>query len=199
MSEELTSFSFLYVSCVPRIDFSQLPADGRLWVFASDRPLGRDEAGVLLEEVDRFLDQWKAHGAPLRSARDWRDDRFLAIGIDPTAEQASGCSIDGLFRELQRLEGQLATTLLAGGRAFYRDDKGRVQLALRPEIGRLAAARVIGSDTPVLDTSLTSVGTYRERFERPARETWLGKLLDKAQASQPSSRAATNSSSARKG
>lgn len=199
MSEELTSFSFLYVSFVPRIDFSQLPADGRLWVFASDRPLGRDEAGVLLEEVDRFLDQWKAHGAPLRSARDWRDDRFLAIGIDPTAEQASGCSIDGLFRELQRLEGSLATTLLAGGRAFYRDDKGRVQLALRPEIGRLAAASVIGSDTPVLDTSLTSVGAYRERFERPARETWVGRLLLRAQASQPSSRDATNSSSARKG
>jgi hypothetical protein len=199
VSEELTSFSFLYVSFVPRIDFSQLPADGRLWVFASDRPLGRDEAGVLLEEVDRFLDQWKAHGAPLRSARDWRDERFRASGLDPTAEQASGCSIDGLFRELQRLEGSLATTLLAGGRAFYRDDKGRVQLALRPEIGRLAAASVIGSDTPVLDTSLTSVGAYRERFERPARETWVGRLLLRAQASQPSSRDATNSSSARKG
>ena len=184
---------------MPRIDFAQLPDDGRLWIFGSDRPLGRDEAAVLLEEVDRFLDQWKAHGAPLRSARDWRDDRILAIGIDPTAEQASGCSIDGLFRELQRLEGPLATSLLAGGRVFYRDRNGRTQLALRNEIGRLASAHVIDTDTPVLDTSLTTVGAFRERFERSARDTWVGDLLARAQASQASTRSATNSSSARKG
>ena len=184
---------------VPRIDFNQLPVGGRLWIFASDRPLGPDESGVLLAEVDRFLDQWKAHGAPLRSAREWCDDRFLAIGVDPTAEQASGCSIDGLFRELQRLEGPLATSLVRGGRVFYRDGKGRAQLALRNELSSLAAAGVIGMDTPVLDTSLTSVGAYRERFERPARETWVAGLLEKAQASQVSSRSATNASSARKG
>jgi len=184
---------------VPRIDFNQLPDDGRLWIFGSDRPLGRDEATVLLEEVDRFLDQWKAHGAPLRSARDWRDDRFLAIGIDPTAEQASGCSIDGLFRELQRLEGSLATTLLAGGRVFYRDKQGRAHMALRSEIARLASARVIDEDTRVLDTSLVTVGAFRERFERSARDSWVGSLVARAQASQESSRAATNSSSVRKG
>jgi hypothetical protein len=184
---------------VPRIDFSSLPDSGRLWIFASDRPLERDESSVLLAEVDRFLDQWKAHGAPLRSARDWRDDRFLAIGIDPTAEQASGCSIDGLFRELQRLEESLATTLRGGGRVFYRDAKGRALLALRTEVQSLAGAGVIGDDTPVFDTSLTTVGGYRDRFERPARDTWVGSLLAKAHASQLSSRAATKSSSDRNG
>src|SRR5687767_3785134 len=116
---------------MPVVDFNALPSDARVWIFASDRPLGRDEANVLLNEVDRFLEQWKAHGVPLRSARDWREDRFLAIGVDPTAEQASGCSIDGLFRGLRALEGRLATALLAGGRVFYRDATGQPRMALR--------------------------------------------------------------------
>src|SRR5438105_3230046 len=112
---------------MPRVEFSNLPDASRVWVFASDRPLSRDESSILLEEVDAFLEDWRAHGATLRSAREWVHDRFLAIGVDPTAEQASGCSIDGLFRRLKTLEGPLGTGLVQGGRVFYRDAKGRPQ------------------------------------------------------------------------
>lgn len=184
---------------MPRIDFDQLPDGGRLWVFASDRPLDHRESELVLAEVDRFLESWKAHGAPLRSARDWRDDRFLAVGIDPTAEQASGCSIDGLFRELQRVQSTIGTTLLGGGRVFYRDSSGRANVAQRPDIARLSAAGEIDQTTPVFDTSVTDVGAWRTRFERPARDTWLRDLVTSPQASQPSSRSATKSSSVRNG
>jgi hypothetical protein len=183
---------------MPVVDFTDLPAVARVWVFASDRPLGRDEATALLDEVDRFLAQWKAHGAPLRSARDWREDRFLAIGVDPTAEQASGCSIDGLFRGLRALEARLATTLVAGGRVFYRDAAGQPRMALRKDVPALVAQRFLVDDTPVFDTSITDAASYRDHFERPARDSWVAALMA-GQASQPSSRSATNSSSARKG
>src|SRR5829696_1295432 len=109
---------------MPAVNFEALPPDARVWVFASDRALQGEDAKMLLESVDAFLDAWKAHGAPLRSARTWRDGQFLAIGVDPTAEQASGCSIDGLFRGLRELEQRLATRLVAGGRVFYRDAAG---------------------------------------------------------------------------
>jgi hypothetical protein len=177
---------------MPVVSFSELPANGRVWIFASDRPLRGDDAASLLAEVDRFLAQWKAHGAPLRSGREWRNDRFLVIGVDPTAEQASGCSIDGLFRGLQELERSLATRLVGGGRVFYRDRQGNPALASRAD-----AASVISHDTPVFDTSLTDVAGYRARFERPAADTWVAVLL--THSSQPSSRSATNSSSVKKG
>ncbi len=183
---------------MPRVTFDQLPDSARVWIFASGRPLGGDDAAVLLRDVDRFLDQWAAHGAPLRSAREWRDDRFLVIGVDPTHEQVSGCSIDGLFRGLQTLERALATELVAGGRVFYRDARGTVQLALRRDVPALAGTGGFHGDTRVYDTTITSARTYRVAFERPARETWVAALLD-AQASQPSSRSATNPSSVRKG
>jgi hypothetical protein len=183
---------------MPRVDFSQLPERARVWVFASDRPLTEDESAKLLSEVDGFLSQWKAHGAPLRSARDWRERRFLAIGIDPTVEQASGCSIDGLFRGLQALERSLGTGLVAGGRIFYRDATGSAQLASRKEIADLHAKGVITGDTPVFDTTLTDSTAWRERFVQPARATWVASLFPD-HASQSSSRSATKSSSVRNG
>lgn len=184
---------------MPRVNFKELPREGRVWVFASDRPLSSDESGRLLAEVDRFLDDWQAHGHPLRNARDWRDDRFLAIGIDPTAEQASGCSIDGLFRALQSFEKTLGASLVAGGRVFYRDAKGSAQVATRKDIADLARAGVLSDETPVFDTTVTEVGAWRERFVRPARDTWVASLIANAQDSQRSSRSATNASSVRNG
>jgi hypothetical protein len=184
---------------MPVVRFDALPDQARVWVFASDRPLEGDEAAVFLEDVDSLLEQWKAHGTPLRSARDWRDSRFLAIGVDPTAEQASGCSIDAMFRGLQDLERRFATTLVGGGRVFYRDARGHPRLALRKEIGTLSAAGHLTDTTPVFDTSVTEAQAWRDGFERPAGETWVGSLLSSAQASQPSNRSATNASSVRKG
>jgi hypothetical protein len=183
---------------MPAVDFNQLPESARVWIFASDRPLMGDDARTLLRAVDAFLEQWKAHGAPLRCAREWTEDRFLAIGVDPSVEQASGCSIDGLFRGLQSLERTLATRLVAGGRVFYRDAKGQPQLATRAELPALATSGALSEDTPVFDTSITDAGAYRERFVRPARDTWVASLLP-AHASQASNRTATKSSSARKG
>lgn len=177
---------------MPVVDFSTLPPGSRVWIFASDRPLSGSEADTLLREVDRFLDQWKAHGAPLRSAREWRDDRFLAIGVDPTAEQASGCSIDGLFRGLRELERAMNTQLVGGGRVFYRDADGRSRKASRSEV-----ATLIAPDTQVYDTSITDAGRYRSEFVKKASESWVAPLL--AQASQSSSRSATNASSVRNG
>src|SRR5205085_7343839 len=128
--------------------FSDLPEEARVWVFASDRELTPGESASLLGAVDEFLAHWKAHGSPLRCSREWRDDRFLAIGVDPTVEQASGCSIDGLFRGLQTLERALNTRLVAGGRVFYRDAKGDTQLAPRKDVSSLVACGKLTKRSP---------------------------------------------------
>jgi hypothetical protein len=162
---------------MPIIPFESLPDESRVWVFGSDRALDESEAQRLLADVDRFLGQWKAHGAPLACARDWRDSTLLTIGVDTTQENASGCSIDGLFRTLQGLERSLGTRLVGGGRVFYRDGSGRVHCVGRDRLSELAGSGAIGEDTPVFDTGLTTAGEWRERFEAPARATWVGELL----------------------
>ncbi|HET9424209.1 MAG TPA: hypothetical protein VFO55_02470 [Gemmatimonadaceae bacterium] len=161
---------------MPLVRFSELPDNARIWVFGSDQPLTGAVADSLLAEVDAYLDQWKAHGFPLRAAREWRDDRFLVIGIDPTAEQASGCSIDGLFRALQTLQKTIGAQLLGGGRVFYRDATGAPQSVSREDFTTLAAQGAIGPKTPVFDTSVTRLDDWRARFERPLAESWAAAL-----------------------
>lgn len=158
------------------VSFSALPDNARIWIFGSDKPLEGAVVDTLLAEVDSYLDTWKAHGFPLRAAREWRDNRFLIVGIDPTVEQASGCSIDGLFRALQQLQTTIGVQMLGGGRVFYRDQAGATHAVARDEFSSLASSGKIGPKTPIFDTSLTSLDAWRSGFEKPLAESWAAAI-----------------------
>jgi hypothetical protein len=162
---------------MPMTSFDTLPDDARVWVFAASAPLDEVDATRLLATVDGFLLQWNAHGHPLTSARDWRDERFLVVGVDQRTEGASGCSIDGLFRTLKGLEASIGATLVAGGQVYFRDSIGLVHSVSRPEFSTMAKHGEVSGSTPVFDTSLTTAGDFRAKFERPASSSWHAELL----------------------
>lgn len=129
----------------------------------------------MLARVDDFLQSWQAHGTPLTSAREWRDDRFLLIAAD--GEGASGCSIDGLFRALKALGAEIGADLVTSGLVFHRDRSGAVRSTTRPGFSASAACGEITAETPVFDTSLTTLGDVRARFEQQAGASWHAALL----------------------
>ena len=161
------------------VPFETLPDSSRVWVFGSDRPLSEDATAKLMTAVEGYLADWKAHGEPLTAAYEWRFGRLLVIGVDQRSAGASGCSIDGLFRVLQQLEPQLeGARLVGGGRVFYRDNHGEVQSVERHELKALRDSGAITNNSVVFDTSLTDLGSLREGFERPARKSWVSKILE---------------------
>ena len=162
---------------MPLIPFDALPDSARVLVFGSDRPLSEEATQTLMTEVEKYLAEWNAHGEPLTAAYEWRFGRLLVIGVDQRTAGASGCSIDGLFRVLQRLEPQLGARLVGGGRAFYRDSNGEVQSVERHELKALRDSGAIRENSVVFDTSLTDLGSLREGFERPARKSWAAGML----------------------
>ena len=166
---------------MPLVQIEKLPDSSRTWVFGSDRTLNAAESKALLEEVDLFLSQWKAHGAPLTVGRSWREDRFLTIAVDQSTEGASGCSIDGLFRTLQGLKPKVAVSLVNSGLVFFRDEKGAIQSVDRERFGALGTEGKISHDTRVFDPTVTTLGEWRARFELEVSNSWHSKLLERNQ------------------
>ncbi len=162
---------------MPIVPFESLPDNARVWVFASDQPLSGAIADTLLAAVDQFLAEWKAHGVPLRCARDWRDDRFLAIAVDVNTENASGCSIDGLFRTLQQLERSIGTRLVGGGRVFYRTPGG-IETTSRDQFVDRVKRGDVARETPVFDTGVTAASAWRTRFEQAAGRSWTAGFFE---------------------
>ncbi len=162
---------------MPLATFDKLPDDARVWVFGAAAPVDEIDAARLLAAVDAYLLEWKAHGHPLTAARDWRDERFLVIGVDQRTEGASGCSIDGLFRMLQDLEAAVGSSLVAGGLVFFRGPGDLVCALSRDDFEALARRGGADGNTAVFDTTITTAGDYRARFEGPASASWHGALL----------------------
>src|SRR4051794_35188589 len=95
--------------------FEQMPDSARVWVYGADKTVESRAETKLLSEVDNYLTDWTAHGAPLSAARDWREGRFLTIAVDQEQAGASGCSIDGLFRTLKGIETSLGASIITSG------------------------------------------------------------------------------------
>lgn len=164
---------------MPRVDFPDLPDHGRLWVFPLSRELKPGETQLCLEVVDAFLDQWAAHGMPLRSARELRDDRFLLVGVDVDAESPSGCSIDALVNRLRALGSDFGVTFIDHAPVWYRTEEG-VRTASRAQFRELAAKGIVTLDSKVFDTSLTRVDQLRSgALEVSAAGSWHGRAFFK--------------------
>ena len=155
-----------------RTEFSRMPGEARLWIFAAERALNEEEQRELFAELDGFLEEWRAHGQPLSAARDLRHGQFLMVAADESTAGASGCSIDALTGVLRRLEQRLGVELANHAPVFYRGREG-VGRVTRAQFARMAAAGEVTPDTTIFDNTASRVADVREgRWERPARESW---------------------------
>ena len=162
---------------MPLVPFEGLPDSSRTWVFSADHSLSRSQATQLLNAVDEFLSQWKAHGSPLTVGRNWRDDRFLTVAVDQSTAGASGCSIDGLFRILKSIEGRVGASLITSGMIFYRDNAGAIQSVNREDFVKLAAKGDITDATTVFDPTVATLGEWRAQFQTDVGHSWHGALI----------------------
>ncbi|HUF65115.1 MAG TPA: hypothetical protein VMM17_03990 [Gemmatimonadaceae bacterium] len=165
---------------MPTVDFADLPDLARVWVFASSRPLSEAEERELLSGVDAFLKEWRAHGEPLAAARDWREHRFLTIGVDQRAAHASGCSIDGLYRVLKEFERTVGAGLLGGGMVHYRVASGEIRTLQRDDFAESGERGDVTRDTTVFDLTVSTVREWLTGFEKPAGRSWHSQLLPAA-------------------
>ncbi len=157
---------------MPRIGFEQLSEHARLWIFAAQRELDDPERARVLEEVDRFIDQWTAHNVPLTAARDWRQGRFLMVGVDEEAAGLSGCSIDALVRRMKVVQEELGVELVDNAPVLFKNG-GTIERVSRERFAELAETGAVSLDTPVFNNTLTRVGDLRAGcWEVRAEDSW---------------------------
>lgn len=163
---------------MPRRTLDAMPDDARTWVFGSSRPLEAAEEKELQTEVDRFLDEWQAHGHALTCAGDWRYGRFLIVAVDERTAPPSGCSIDAMVGTLKSLGRRLGVDLVDNGPVWFRGEDGSLERVSRAAFGQAAIEGQVTKDTIVFDNTITRLSQVRAGgWERPAGDTWHGRAF----------------------
>lgn len=154
-----------------RVNIDQLSNDAHIWIFGISPSLDTRGSDVLLRQVDAFLDEWAAHGVPIRGARDLREGSFLIVAADEQREK-SGCSIDRMFGTLRALERELGVQILDANRVFLRDEHA-VRAVPRGDFRNAATL-----ETTVFDVTAEHLGDVRSgAWERRAGDSWHRQLL----------------------
>jgi hypothetical protein len=82
-----------------------------------------------------------------------------------------------LVNRLRGLGTDLSVSLIDHGSVWYRDGE-EIRTASRAEFRALAESGAVGPETPVFDTGLTTIGSFRAgEFEQPAAATWHGRAF----------------------
>ena len=160
--------------------FDRLPDESRVWIWGAHRVPDTGEAARLLDATRSFLDEWAAHGSPLRAGLDWRHHRFLMVAVDESRAGASGCSIDAVTDHLAALESELGIDLLDTSPVWFRDPgrAGLVRTVSRSAFRRLAREGRVDGETVVFDLTVDRLGDVRAGdWELPASGSWHASLL----------------------
>lgn len=162
------------------VEFKDMPAEARLWVYQADRPLSSSEQEFIRVQSVSFIRQWTAHGANLQASFDICFDQFLVITVDENFNQVSGCSIDSSVRFVRLLEQELKVSFLDRTQVAFLDEKLKPNgIVTKPlsEIKQKVNSGEIQEDTIVFNNMVTSKREFDTNWKIETKKSWLGKYF----------------------
>ena len=94
------------------VDFNTISDQSRIWIYASEKKLTNDQTDYILKSISTHLQNWEAHKTPLTAGVTILESHFIIIALDEIKNEASGCSIDTLQKNIQEIEKELSISFL---------------------------------------------------------------------------------------
>ena len=94
------------------VDFNILPQESRIWIYQANRSFTNEELEAIKVKLNKFIENWTAHGSDLQSGYLIKYKRFIVIGLNQNLNKATGCSIDASVRFIQQLEKEYDVDLM---------------------------------------------------------------------------------------
>lgn len=156
------------------VAFNTLPESSRVWIYQADRLFTKEDKEIISTALSSFLQQWTAHGNTLKAAFDLPFDHFIIIGLDEQQADASGCSIDGLFRVLQQLSAETQIDFFNRNRIAFKkqEDIVLIDRALLKEKASEWNARTL-----TFNNLVQTKAALQTEWIVPAEGTWLKRYL----------------------
>ncbi len=110
------------------MSIKDLNPESKLWLYQTNRPLNSTEITWLNEQLEEFTKQWAAHGNQLKAAGEVLNPYFVALAVDLTHENASGCSIDSSVRFIKSVGEELKVDFFNRLKMWVEDENGEQNL-----------------------------------------------------------------------
>lgn len=154
-----------------------LPSGSKVWIFQSIRNFTEKEQIEIEQILNKFMEEWNAHGAALSSDFSIYHNRFIVIATDENQVQASGCSIDSMTRVIKSIEEKYKFGLLNRMLISYRSGSDIMTLPL-PKFKQKVKSGELNEETIIFNNSLTHLDKFNAQWEIPVKESWAKSLIN---------------------
>lgn len=159
------------------VPFDTLPESSRVWIYQANRSFNEQELQEINEKLEKFIEQWTAHGADLKASFEIKYNRFITLAMDQQMNQATGCSIDDSVRFIQQLEKDYGVDLLDKMNVSYKQGEFVAYKSLT-DFRKMAKDRAVSSKTIVFNNLVNNKAEYLSDWEVPASESWHKRFLN---------------------
>src|SRR5690606_41244471 len=135
-----------------------------------------DGSNYVLDTLEGFTSEWKAHGKSLAAKAEIRYDRFIIIMVDDRVAPPTGCSIDKSVHLLKEIERELGVALFDRMQIAYRDN-GVIHVVPRAEFEKLLAQGDITHQTVVFNNLVATYPDLETNWEVPMSESWHAQVF----------------------
>jgi len=149
------------------------------WVFQLAKEIAGQEADRLMQRMDAFLSQWKAHGTPVPGTAEIQFQRFLVVQALPGS--TSGCSIDAMTREVHQILGEMGVEIWGPETVFFLEENGQLGWVDFRNLESICQSGQLHAESIVFDSSLGQQGDIR-LWKVPLKSTWMNRFLPSIKA-----------------
>lgn len=160
--------NFEYKHLLPA-DFAD---DSKVWIYQSSRLFTISEALQIEDILHALVENWKAHGAPVKGYANLFFGQFIILMADENATGVSGCSIDSVVRIIQQIEKQFGVEMFNWQNlAFVVKDK--VQIIPRQQFSYAIENNFITPQTLFFNNVVANKKELEENWIIPVEQSWL--------------------------
>ena len=158
------------------VPFEELPATSRVWIYQANRALTQEELSHAEAFVRTFIEQWQAHGAPVKGNAKVYHQRFLVITADEGFTAPTGCSIDASVHCVNELERKLGVNFTDRSQvAFLRE--GEIFMMPMQQIKEKVATGEITPETVTFNPMVANKHELESNWTIPAKDSWLARYF----------------------
>lgn len=149
--------------------------ESRMWFYGLKQPLDASRSEALVQMMDAFVGEWKAHGADLQAGYRLIGNQCLIIAVDESMQAATGCSIDKSVHLLQDFGAQHGVDFF-NRMLIFTFENGQIAALSPQELKEAIAQGKVNADTQVLHALAPTLKESGQGLI-PLKDSWAAKYL----------------------
>ncbi len=155
------------------IELEQMPANARVWVYASDTKLTDTTVDSIKIDAEQFVNEWTSHQNKMNAQVHVLYNTFIVFVLDESINTISGCGIDKSVHFVKKMEEEHKLNFFNRLKVQIFIDEKNVLSYSKNELQALINKEKINEHTLSFNNSITNKKEFDSSWIIPLQKLWI--------------------------